>query len=103
MYDSKQFLQIQPNAFYSFYMAAVINIISRCGVRKEADCTNQPNMTKLVLCKSLSGCTPIARWSTSCYKGGCGMDALRSLKDESLGYKINSSVYCNVTLNSYIR
>ena len=34
--------------FYNFYMAAVVGIVSRHGLRNEVHCTNQPNKIKLV-------------------------------------------------------
>ena len=37
------------NKFYSFYMVAVVGIISRCGLSIEAHCKNQPNKYKPVL------------------------------------------------------
>ena len=38
----------------NFYMAAVINIVSRHGLRTEAHCRKQMNKTKLVMCKAVS-------------------------------------------------
>ena len=38
------------NEFFSFYMTATVNIISRCGLTIEVHRTNQPD-NKLVLCK----------------------------------------------------
>ena len=37
--------------FYSFYIAAVVSIVSRCGIAIEAHHRNQPNKSRLVLCK----------------------------------------------------
>ena len=39
--------------FYSFYMAAVVSIISRCGLRNEARHRNQSNKNTLAMYKSL--------------------------------------------------
>ena len=41
------------NKFYNFYMAAVVNIISRCGLSIDAHHTNQRNKSKLALYKLL--------------------------------------------------
>ena len=41
------------NKFYSFYMAAVVDIISRHGLRIDARHTNQPYKNKLELYKPL--------------------------------------------------
>ena len=41
------------NKFYSFYMAAIVGIISIRGFRIEACCRNQPNKTELTLYKPL--------------------------------------------------
>ena len=40
------------NKFYSFYMAAIVGIVSRHGLTGEACHNNQPNESKLALCKS---------------------------------------------------
>ena len=39
--------------FYSFCMAAIVGIVSRCGLRIEARRRNQPNKSKLALYKPL--------------------------------------------------
>ena len=39
--------------FYSFYMAAAVNIISRCGLRNEARHRNQSNKNTLAMYKPL--------------------------------------------------
>ena len=39
--------------FCSFYTAAVVDIISRCGLNIDTHCTNQPNNSKLVLYKTV--------------------------------------------------
>ena len=39
--------------FCNFYMAAVVGIVSRCGLRIEVHCSNKPNKTKVVLYKLL--------------------------------------------------
>ena len=39
--------------FYSFYMAAVVGISNGRGLRIEVHCKNQPNKSKLLLCKLL--------------------------------------------------
>ena len=39
------------NKLYSFYVATVVSIISRCGLGIDAHCENQPNKHKLVLYK----------------------------------------------------
>ena len=41
------------NKFYSFYMAAVVIISSGCSLRIKVCRRNQPNKSKLVLCKPL--------------------------------------------------
>ena len=43
------------NKFYSFYIyvAAVVSIASRDGLRTEVCCRKQPNKTTLALCKPL--------------------------------------------------
>ena len=41
------------NKFYNFYMIAIVSIISKCGLRIEADYRNQHNTTKLVLYRLL--------------------------------------------------
>ena len=40
-----------PNRFYNIYMVAIVNIISKRGLRIEACHRNQPNMSKLLLYK----------------------------------------------------
>ena len=42
------------NKFYSLYIAAVIDIVSRCGLRIEVDHRNQPIKAKLVLCMAVT-------------------------------------------------
>ena len=42
---------ILHDKFYSFYMAAVVSIVSRCDFRIKAYHRNQPNKSKLELCK----------------------------------------------------
>ena len=37
------------NKFYSFYMAAVVDIVSRCGLGIDAHHRNQPDKSKLAL------------------------------------------------------
>ena len=39
------------NKFYSFYMAVMVSIISRRGLGIEVYRRNQPNKSKLVLCR----------------------------------------------------
>ena len=39
------------NEFYSFYMTAIVSIISRRGLKIEAQHRSQPNKSKLALCK----------------------------------------------------
>ena len=61
-------------------MAAIVGVVSRCGLRIEAHCRNQPNKSKLVLYKPLLRLyshlkqlyisNKMKRFS---YKGGCGM------------------------------
>ena len=41
------------NKFYSFYMTAIVGIVSRHGLAVEAHHRNQPNKSKLVLHKPL--------------------------------------------------
>ena len=41
------------NKFYSFCVAALVGIISRCALAIEACCSNQPNKSKLALFKPL--------------------------------------------------
>ena len=44
------------NKIYSFYVAAVVGIVSRCGLIIEAYCRNQLNKSKLAMCKPLIHC-----------------------------------------------
>ena len=58
------------NKVYSFCMAAMVNIGSRCGLIIEVHHRNQPNMSKLshyfhFLIVILNSCTQATRWSTS--------------------------------------
>ena len=39
------------NKFYSFYVGAIVGIVSRCGLTIEACCRNQPDKSKLAVCK----------------------------------------------------
>ena len=41
------------NKIYSFCMAAIVSIVSRCGLRNEVHIRNQPNNIKLALYKPL--------------------------------------------------
>ena len=54
------------------FIAAVVSIISRCGLRIEAHHRNHPTKSKVVLCKLLTviltSCTLVTRWSTSVIK-----------------------------------
>ena len=68
------------NKYYSFCMAAIVGIVSRCGLRIEARRRNQPNKSKLVLYKPLLRlCSHlkqpyISKKIKHCsYKGGCGV------------------------------
>ena len=81
------------NKYYSFCMAAIVNIISRGGLRIEARHTNQPNKSKLVLYKPLLHLySPLKQPYISnkmkrfSYKGGrgvcVGIHILRRLKEE---------------------
>ena len=39
--------------FYSFYKAAIVSIVSKCGLSIDEHCRNQPNQSKLLLYKLL--------------------------------------------------
>ena len=58
-------------------MAATVGIISRCGLRNEMCCRNQPNKSKLALYKSLvhfySQLYMSNKTEHFSYKGGCGV------------------------------
>ena len=61
-------------------MAAVVGIVSRCGLRIEVRRRNQPNKSKLVLCKPLLHlCSYLKQLYISnktkrfSHKGGCGV------------------------------
>ena len=41
------------NKFYSFYLPAVVSTVCRRGLSIDAHCKNQPNKSKLALCKAL--------------------------------------------------
>ena len=76
------------NKFYSFYIAAVFSIVSRCDLIIEA---HQPNKSRLVLCKPLIHFNSHLKQlyisnKMECfsYKGGCdvyGLQVLRCLKE----------------------
>ena len=81
------------NKFYNFYMTAIVSIISRCGLTIEACHSNQPNKSKLTLCKPLLHCNRhlkqlyiiVTRWNASVIKVGVmymGVHILRYLKEE---------------------
>ena len=68
------------NKFYSFYVAAIVGIISRHGLRIEAHHRNQSSKSKLSLYKSILHFYSHLKQSYlsnktehSSYKGGCGM------------------------------
>ena len=83
------------NNFYSCYMAAIVSIISRCGLRIKVCHRNQANKTKLVPYKSLLSKSHSKQLYISnkmecfSYKGKCGISVLGHLKEE-LAWTIDS-------------
>ena len=68
------------NNFYSFYMAAIVGIVCRCGLTIEVRRRNQTNKSKLELCKPWNHFNdhlnqPYISNKTEhfSYKGGCGI------------------------------
>ena len=82
------------NKFYSFYMAAIVSIISRHGLTTKVHCRNQPNKSKLALLhfnnhlKQLLISDKMEHFS---YKGGCGIRGHTRItmfkRRAGLGYK----------------
>ena len=73
--------------FYSFYVAAIVGIISRCVISIDALCENQPNKHKLTLFKLLIHLNSSLKclynsnkteWFS--YKRGCGMTCIKAFK-----------------------
>ena len=71
------------NKFYSFYMVAIVSIISRCGLAIEVHCRNQPNESKL--CSTVKAVTFTFKTATECfnYEGKCGMTRIEAFKKKS--------------------
>ena len=69
------------------YMAAIVNVVSRCGLTIEVCCRDQPNNSKLVLCKpwihfynhliQLYLSNKMEHFS---FKGGCGVHGFTHIK-----------------------
>ena len=92
-------------------MTAIVSIISRCGLTIEACHSNQPNKSKLTLCKPLLHCNRhlkqlyiiVTRWNASVIKVGVayvGVHILRYLKEE-LVWATNKWLGLFVIYNSY--
>ena len=66
------------NKFYNFYITAIVSIVSRYGLTIEACHSNQPNKSKLTLCKPLLHFNrrlkqlyiKVTRWNASVIKVG---------------------------------
>ena len=83
---------------HSFCMATIVGIISSHGLRNEARCRKQPNMSKQALYKPLlhfyshfEQLYMSNKTERFCYKGGCGMRGCTRIKvinrRAGLGYR----------------
>ena len=89
------------NKFYSFYVAAVVGIVSRHGLSIDMCCENQPNKCKLQLFKPLIHFNSSLKWlyissKMECfsYKGGWGMTCIEAFKRRAgFGYISAASGY----------
>ena len=79
------------NKFYSFYVATVVSIISRCGLSIDVHHKNQPNKHKLALYGPLIHFNSSLKWlymhissktERFSYKGWCDMTHIEAFKEE---------------------